>query len=76
MKAWIAARLDRDAPLWRHLWSVQLSILTAVLAGVWAALPAFQALMPPVVFALVCVGCSLLILVARLTHQKGFPDDA
>lgn len=76
MRQWLAHRLDRDARVWHKLWSVRLTILTAMLGGVWAALPAFQALMPPVAFALACVGCSLLILVARLTHQKGLPDDA
>lgn len=76
MRQWLAHRLDRDAHVWHKLWSVRLAVLTAVLAGLWAALPAFQSTMPPEYFAGACVGMSLLILVARLTHQKGFPDDA
>ena len=47
----------------------------ALLGGVWAALPAFQAEMPPLYFALTCMGASVLIMIARVTHQKGLPDD-
>ena len=47
----------------------------ALLGGVWAALPAFQTEMPPLYFALTCMGASVLIMIARVTHQKGLPDD-
>jgi len=62
---------------WRvahRLWSVRVAVLWAIVGGLWAALPAFQGFLPPVPFALLCVGFSLALLVARLTHQQGLPD--
>lgn len=53
---------------------MRLALLTAVLGGLWAALPAFQGYLPPTYFALACVVCSVLIMVARVTHQQGLPD--
>jgi hypothetical protein len=74
----IAAWLDEHAaPEWRiaaRLRSVQVSMFWAVVGGLWAALPAFQSYVPPVKFALLCVGFSLAILFARFTGQKGLPD--
>lgn len=64
-------------PEWRiahKLWSVRLSIAWAIVAGLWVALPAFQGMVKPVPFALLCVGFSLSILFARLTNQPGLPN--
>ena len=68
-------RLDRDARYWHQLWSMRIAFGVALLGGVWAALPAFQTEMPPLYFALTCMGASVLIMIARVTHQKGLPDD-
>jgi len=71
MKTW----LDRHAiPQWRiahRLWSVRIAVFWSVFSGLWVAFPAFQGAMPPVLFAELCVGFSLAILFARLTHQPG-----
>lgn len=73
----VAAILDKVAtPDWRMLhrfWSVQLSVLWAIIGGLWVAIPAFQSWMHPVTFACVCVGFSLAILFARATNQPGLP---
>ena len=73
----IAVVLDKVAtPDWRiahRMWSVQLSVLWAIVGGLWVALPAFQSWLHPVAFASICVGFSLAILFARLTNQPGLP---
>ena len=73
----VAAVLDKvAAPDWRmshKFWSVQLSMVWAVVGGLWVALPAFQSWLPPIHFALVCIAFSLAILFARLTNQPGLP---
>ena len=73
----VAAVLDKVAtPDWRYLhkfWSVQLSMVWAVIGGLWIALPAFQSWLTPIPFACVCVAFSLLILLARATNQPGLP---
>ena len=73
----VADVLDKvAAPDWRiahKMWSVQLSVVWAIVGGLWAALPAFQNWMPPIAFACTCVGFSLAILFARLTNQPGLP---
>lgn len=71
---WLIKHLDPDWKLAHKMWSVRLAVFWAVIAGAWTALPAFQSYVHPVVFGLLCVGMSLLILVGRLTKQKGFPD--
>ena len=73
----VAAILDKvAAPDWRlshHMWSVQLSVLWAVIGGLWISLPAFQTWLTPIPFACTCVAFSLAILFARLTNQPGLP---
>ena len=73
----VAAILDKVAtPDWRiahRMWSVQLSVLWAILCGLWAALPALQSWFSPEHFALICVGFALLILVGRLVNQPSLP---
>jgi hypothetical protein len=56
------------------MWSMRIAFGVALLSGAWVALPAFEAYLPPVYFALVCMGASVLLMIARLTHQKGLPD--
>lgn len=63
-------------PEWRiahRLWSVRINIFWAIFGGLWVAVPAFQIFLPPLWFAMVCVGMSLAILFARLTNQPGLP---
>ena len=73
----VAAILDKvAAPDWRYahkFWSVQLSMVWAIVGGLWIALPAFQTWLTPIPFACICVGFSLAILFARLTNQQGLP---
>ena len=52
---------------------MQVTVLWAVVAGLYAALPAFQEYVTPVEFACLCVTGSLLMLVGRLTKQPGVP---
>lgn len=66
-----AVRNWRSAPKFGSLW---LSLLLSALSGAWVALPAFQYVMPPVRFGLVCIGIGLLIGVVRLIRQPGVDD--
>ena len=78
IRAEIAQFLDDHAdPVWRQfhrLRSVQVALFWAVVAGAWVALPAFQGMVPPGVFAGFCIAFSLAICFARLTKQPGLPD--
>lgn len=56
---------------WHKLWSIRLAIFNAMLSGLWVALPAFSALVPPVWFALACMSLSVMIVIARVTKQPG-----
>jgi hypothetical protein len=60
---------------WRAIWSVRLAISWAVVSGAYMALPAFSGLVSPFAFAALCIGFSLAMLFARLTHQPGIHDD-
>lgn len=75
MKQWLAGKLDAWAvPEWRRahkLWSVRVAVFWAVLSGAYVALPAFMGAMPPWVFALLCVGMSVALVLARLAKQPG-----
>ena len=70
--------LDRYAvENWRSahkFWSVWLAVVSSVIGGLWAALPAFQYILPPVKFALACIVVSVLALVVRLVRQRGVDD--
>jgi len=71
--------LDRFGdPEWRKVhkfWSFQIAVFWGVVSGLWAALPAFQSIVPPIPFALGCVGVAVLIAIARYTNQPGMVDD-
>lgn len=64
---------DPDARYWHRLASVQVSIVGAALSGLWAAIPAFQYLLPPIPFACVCVIVSILVVIVRLIDQPSIP---
>lgn len=63
--------LDPHWREWHKLWSMRLAILWMILSGAWIALPAFSSMLPPVPFALVCMGFSVAIGLARITNQPG-----
>ena len=69
----LGLKLDPDAQFWHKLWSVRISLLGAAFTGIWAALPSFQVLLHPVVFAGVCVFISIAVVVARLLDQPSIP---
>ena len=66
--------LAPEAKVAHKLWSVQLLLFSAGFEGLWWAMPAFQELLPPLTFALCCVGISLLICICRLINQPGVPN--
>ena len=51
------------------MWSVQLAILGGVVSGAWVAVPAFQNFLPPVKYAALCIGASVLATILRLVDQ-------
>jgi hypothetical protein len=71
LTAWVIRRLDPDFRVWHRLWSVRVALFWALVCGLWAALPAFQGFISPFLFALLCIGFSLAICLARLTNQPG-----
>lgn len=74
----IAAWLDAHAaPEWRfahRLWSVQLSLFWAFIGVLWVTFPAFQNLVSPFVLVLIGTFIAFLLVLARLTNQKGLPE--
>jgi hypothetical protein len=59
---------------WRlvlRLWSIRLAIFWGAVCGLYVALPAFADMIPPIWFALACVGMSVAIVIARITKQPG-----
>ena len=69
----MSLKLDSDAPVWHKLWSVRVSLVGATFTGVWAALPSFQNLLHPWMFAVICVFVSIATVVARLLDQPSLP---
>ena len=69
----MALQLDSDAAVWHKLWSVRVSLVGATFTGIWAALPSFQNLLHPAVFAAICVIVSIATVVARLLDQPSIP---
>ena len=68
-KAWLDTHLvDKWAQL-HKMWSVQIAVLSALLQGVWMALPAFQYSLPPMKFVALCMALSLIIALLRLVKQ-------
>ena len=65
----------RLIPNWKkvalRLWSFRLSLVFAAIAGLYSIWPAFQDALPLVWFALLAVGMSVAIAIARITKQPG-----
>ncbi len=60
-------------PNWRHCWkmtSVQLAALLALIDGLYAAWPAFGAILDPTKFAILNFALAGLIPAARITLQE------
>lgn len=74
LASWLDAHADPDWRLVHHMHSVQIALFWALVSGLWVALPAFQSYVSPLWFAALACGMSVLIMVGRLTKQKGFPD--
>jgi len=75
MKEWLKTRLARDIGVAHKLWSVQVALLAAVFEGAWVAIPAFQQVLRPMIFAGCCIFLSVAIFIVRLSRQKGLPDE-
>jgi len=69
VKAWFDTHLVDKWSQLHKMWSVQIAILSAILQGIWMALPAFQYYMPPMRFVAICMGLSLTITALRLVKQ-------
>jgi hypothetical protein len=65
--------LTAEAPDWHKLWSVRLSLIGALYAGLWMAVPAFQAYIPPFTFAALAMSISIGVIVSRLIDQPNVP---
>lgn len=63
--------LDPDWRNWHRWWSIRVAIFWGALSGAYVALPAFYGWVPPPIFALICVGLSVILVVARLFNQPG-----
>lgn len=74
MKAWIQARLTRDAGYIHLMWSARISLVWACVCGVWVALPAFQSYLDPRIFVCLCVFVSILVTIAHMVKQKDIPN--
>jgi hypothetical protein len=62
-------RIDDPRPLHR-LWSIRVALLWAVVAGAYVALPAFQDYFTPIHFALLSIGFTVALVIARITKQS------
>jgi hypothetical protein len=63
-------------PDWKFahkFWSIQISIVGAILSGAWVALPAFQYIVPPREFVLLSIAVSVAVVVARMIDQPNLP---
>lgn len=63
--------IDQAHKFWSVRLTIALGVFWAIVLGLWVALPAFIAFFPPFIYALICIGFSVAIVVARLTHQPG-----
>lgn len=62
---------ENQLKLIHKLWTVRIAFVGAILSGLYAALPAFQAYVSPVQFAIICVGFLCAIVFARVINQTG-----
>jgi len=59
-------------PDWKYahkFFSVEISLIGAVLSGLWVAIPAFQLLIPPIPYVCFCICISVAVVVARMIDQ-------
>jgi len=68
-------KLHPDWKVAHKLWSVQLSVLAAILNGVWMATPVLQGYVPPLHFFIINIGLSLAVVACRLIDQDIHVDD-
>jgi hypothetical protein len=68
---WLDDHADPDWRVFGRLWSVQVTVFWGMVAGLWAAIPAFQNYLSPERFAELCIGVSVLIALGRLGKQPG-----
>lgn len=64
--------IDNAGAVLRRAWSVRLSLLASLLAGLEAlggALPQLQAALPPRLFAALSAACAIGAIVARVVSQ-------
>lgn len=64
-------KLLPDWHLMHRLWSVRIALFWAGMCGLYAAFSVFADLLNPIVFALLSMGMSMAIAVARITKQPG-----
>lgn len=69
--AWLIRHLDPDWKIAHKLWSVRIAVFWTVLSSLWIALPSFQGMVDPYVFACISVGFGVAMLAGRLTNQPG-----
>ena len=63
-------------PDWKFahkFWSIQISIVGAILSGAWVAVPAFQYLLPPREFVCFSIAVSVAVVLARMIDQPNLP---
>lgn len=55
----------------KRLWSIRIALLWGAVCGLYAAWPAFQDMLHPILFAAISMIIAMAIVAARLTHQPG-----
>ena len=66
--------LDTYVPEWQvmhRLWSFQITVFWGCVQGLYVAIPVFADYLSRTHFIEVSIGVSILIAVARVTHQPG-----
>ncbi len=68
---WLDDHLDPDWRVADKLWSMRIAFLWAAVSGLYVALPAFQNYVDARVFAVICIGFSVAIMLGRMYKQPG-----
>ena len=74
MKAWIQARLTRDAGYIHLMWSARISLAWACVCGLWVSLPALTNYIDYRMFIVLCIFVSVLVTIAHITKQRDIPN--
>ncbi|QMV32770.1 hypothetical protein 2A_00018 [Ralstonia phage Darius] len=61
--------LIENAGQWHKLWSIRFALLSAMLAAAEAALPLWNGIVPPHVFASISTLCGIASAVSRVVQQ-------